>query len=123
MIQQFVSHGKACRLTVECEPGGEKAALSAALLPEAPRYTPKPLRPAVLDGHVATPLPGTVIAVCAQQGQHVQAGAVLCVVEAMKMENELHAPFAGVVEAAHTHVGDTVKAGMVLFEIKQEGNV
>ena len=65
MIHEFQHQGRTYRLTVEClsEPDHQESlasVLHAALLPEAPRYMPRPCKPAALDGQVVTPLPGTV---------------------------------------------------------------
>jgi biotin carboxyl carrier protein len=46
----------------------------------------------------------------------VQAGALLLVMEAMKMEHQIIAPFAGTVAALHARVGDQVAARQVLIE-------
>jgi biotin carboxyl carrier protein len=60
---------------------------------------------------VKAPLPGLVSTLRVTAGQRVEAGQVLCILEAMKMENEITAPRAGVVEALHVTAGTTVSAG------------
>ena len=65
------------------------------------------------DG-VVSALQGTVSAVIAEPGQQVEAGAVLFVVEAMKMENEIVAPHAGVIGEVRVRVGQSVEAGTLL---------
>jgi 3-methylcrotonyl-CoA carboxylase alpha subunit len=67
-------------------------------------------------GSLATPLPGTVVAVHVEAGQSVAAGAPLITVEAMKMEHTLKAPRAGTVERLPYAVGDRVAGGAVLVE-------
>ena len=69
------------------------------------------------SGPVA-PLPGTVIAVAVEAGQHVDADQVLMVVEAMKMEHQITAPAAGIVAEVRFGVGDRVDMGdlLVLLE-------
>jgi acetyl-CoA/propionyl-CoA carboxylase biotin carboxyl carrier protein len=57
---------------------------------------------------------GTVLKVDVVDGDVVEAGQVLCVVEAMKMENEIAAPRTGVVESLAVAVGDSVTNGQVL---------
>jgi biotin carboxyl carrier protein len=57
---------------------------------------------------------GTVLAVHVADGDEVEPGQVICVVEAMKMENEVHAPAAGTVSGLTVAPGDQVRAGDVL---------
>jgi biotin carboxyl carrier protein len=61
-----------------------------------------------------SPMPGRVIKVMVEAGATVAAGQALMVVEAMKMENDVKAKAAGVVETLHVKVGDTVEAGAKL---------
>ncbi|HSL65018.1 MAG TPA: acetyl-CoA carboxylase biotin carboxylase subunit [Gaiellaceae bacterium] len=69
---------------------------------------------------VATPMQGTVLAVEVEEGQAVTAGQVLCVVEAMKMENEVHAHRDGVVRELSVAPGQTVATGQVLCVVVDE---
>jgi acetyl-CoA/propionyl-CoA carboxylase biotin carboxyl carrier protein len=66
-----------------------------------------------VDG-VISPIQGRVAAVRAQSGQQVEAGQVLFIVEAMKMENEIAAPHAGTLADVRAQEGATVEAGGVL---------
>ena len=68
-------------------------------------------------GTLRAPMHGRVTQVHTEPGAHVQAGALLIVMEAMKMEHQVHAPFAGTVGALHTSVGDQVAARQVLVEL------
>ena len=52
------------------------------------------------------------------EGDEIDAGQVLLVLEAMKMETEITAPNAGVVTAVHVTVGDSVQGGQALIEIE-----
>jgi 3-methylcrotonyl-CoA carboxylase alpha subunit len=70
------------------------------------------------EGSLLTPLPGTVVAVHVAAGQHVERGAALITVEAMKMEHTLTAPYAGVVSRIPFGVADRVSAGAVLVELQ-----
>jgi 3-methylcrotonyl-CoA carboxylase alpha subunit len=70
------------------------------------------------SGSLEAPMPGKVIAVKAAPGQTVAKGDELLVVEAMKMENALRAPRAGVVKAVRARVGDMVQPGLVLVELE-----
>jgi propionyl-CoA carboxylase alpha chain len=59
-------------------------------------------------------MPGTVVAVRAEVGEAVPAGAPLVVLEAMKMQHVVAAPYAGTVTAMPAEVGQQVEAGTVL---------
>ena len=63
---------------------------------------------------VVSPMQGTVLAVEVEEGQEVEAGQVLCIVEAMKMENEVHAHRAGRVTELSIAPGQPVKTGQVI---------
>ena len=68
-------------------------------------------RAPVEDGVISAPLPGVVSDLRVSRGDSVDAGDVLLVLEAMKMENEIHAPSAGAVEEVYVSVGDQVGRG------------
>ncbi len=67
---------------------------------------------------VVSPMHGVVLRVAVAPGQTVQAGELLLVVEAMKMENEVRAHRAGVVATVQAATGDTVEVGAVLATIE-----
>jgi biotin carboxyl carrier protein len=69
------------------------------------------------DGSIVAPIPGNVLHVHVEAGQRVHAGQVVCVLEAMKMENEIAAPADGQVESVAVHAGDAVAAGTLLVSI------
>lgn len=66
---------------------------------------------------IAAPMPGRVVKVLVKPGDAVQARQGLVVVEAMKMENELRAPGAGIVREIRVAEGASVEAGTVLVVI------
>jgi 3-methylcrotonyl-CoA carboxylase alpha subunit len=68
-------------------------------------------------GDLTTPLPGVVAAVAVSAGQAVAAGDVLMVIEAMKMEHTITAPYAGTVQTLHFARGDRVPEGSALLEL------
>jgi geranyl-CoA carboxylase alpha subunit len=68
-------------------------------------------------GALRAPMHGRVTQVHAAPGARVPAGALLLVMEAMKMEHQIHAPFAGTVSALHIRIDEQVAARQVLIEI------
>jgi 3-methylcrotonyl-CoA carboxylase alpha subunit len=68
-------------------------------------------------GGLSTPLPGVVANVAVTTGQAVSAGDVLMVIEAMKMEHTITAPYAGTVQVIHFARGDRVPEGSELLEL------
>jgi 3-methylcrotonyl-CoA carboxylase alpha subunit len=71
------------------------------------------------DGVVIAPMPGMVTTLLIRQGQAVAGGEELMVLEAMKMENSLKAPFDGVVVELRVAVGTQVQEGAVLARIEK----
>ena len=68
-------------------------------------------------GTVRAPMPGLVLDILVEEGDTVEAEQGLIVLEAMKMENELTAPSAGVVQSIHAGTGDAVDKNALLIEI------
>jgi biotin carboxyl carrier protein len=69
------------------------------------------------DGILLAPMPATVLAVDVAVGDTVEEGRRLGVLEAMKMELSLKAPFAGTVTRVGAAAGDQVQLKQVLFEV------
>lgn len=67
-------------------------------------------------GVLKAPMPGLVVRIAVAEGQKVDAGAGLVVLEAMKMENELRAVAAGTVKTIRVKTGQAVEKGEVLIE-------
>ncbi len=68
--------------------------------------------------NISAPMPGKVVRVLVVEGDQVQSGHGLAVVEAMKMQNEVKAPREGRIVAVRAKAGDTVAAGAVLVTIE-----
>ena len=69
-------------------------------------------------GDVTSPITGKVVNIKVNVGDEVKEGDVLLIIEAMKMENEIHSPVDGVVEDIFVRVGETVNPDEVLIKIK-----
>ncbi len=70
------------------------------------------------DGNILSPMPGKVVKIEALEGQKVAKGDVLIIVEAMKMENSILAPFTGVIENVFVHEGDQVRNEAELIKLE-----
>ena len=102
----------------------EYEAVAAAAPVAAPAAAPAaPAAPAAAPAvtgageAVNAPMPGTILKVNVTQGQAVKEGDVLCVLEAMKMENEIMAPKAGTVTQVLVSKSSTVDTGAPLVVI------
>ena len=96
------------------------AAAPVAAAPAAAPAAAAPAAPAAVTGAgeaVAAPMPGTIVKINVTQGQAVKAGEVLCVLEAMKMENDITAPKDGTVTQVVTSKGASVSSGDPLVMI------
>ena len=96
------------------------AAAPVAAAPAAPAAAPAAAAAPVVTGAgeaVNAPMPGTILKVNVTQGQAVKEGDVLCVLEAMKMENEIMAPKAGTVTQVVVSKGSSVNTGDALVVI------
>ena len=69
------------------------------------------------DGGMTAPMPGKILEVKVADGQTVEAGELLLVMEAMKMEHRIVAPTDGVVTKVNFSMGDQVQQGDVLVEM------
>ena len=72
------------------------------------------------DGDVTAPMPGVVVRVNVAVGEKVSQGQAVLIVEAMKMQSEVHTPIAGVVKSIYAMEGDRVNPDEVLVAIRPE---
>jgi 3-methylcrotonyl-CoA carboxylase alpha subunit len=70
------------------------------------------------EDKIVAPLPGTVVALLAEEGARLEKGAPILTLEVMKMEQTLRAPFAGVLRKIMCKVGDIVQEGVELAEVE-----
>jgi acetyl/propionyl-CoA carboxylase alpha subunit len=125
--------GAPARMLVDLEVGGVRrvilvtqaggafyvdSVLGHTVLAEIDRF-PDPAA-AVQAGSLLAPMPGTVVRVEAAVGDHVEAGAVILTIEAMKMEHAICAPAPGIVTELPITVGAQVDSGSVLAVLEEE---
>ncbi len=70
------------------------------------------------DGDVKAPMPGLVLSVPVDEGDVIEQGDKVVILESMKMENELKAPRGGIVSKVNVQAGDSVKQNQVLIVIE-----
>lgn len=89
------------------------AAPAAAPAPKAAAPKAAPAGPAGAT-KITAPMPGTILQIKVSAGQAVKKGDVICVLEAMKMENDIPAPCDGVVASVNAQKGASVNAGDII---------
>jgi acetyl-CoA/propionyl-CoA carboxylase biotin carboxyl carrier protein len=70
------------------------------------------------QSQVPAPMAGTVVKVAVEAGQSVESGQLLCIIESMKMENDLLSPRSGTVKKVPIQAGEKVQAGALLVEFE-----
>ncbi|MCJ7716748.1 MAG: biotin/lipoyl-binding protein [Anaerolineales bacterium] len=65
---------------------------------------------------VTSPMPGDIVQILVKAGQKVAPGDPLCILDAMKMKNTIHAPQAGIISEIGVKEGQSVDYGVVLFK-------
>ena len=116
-------NGQTYEVSVE-EVGAASAPAAAPAAPAAPKAAPKAAAPKAAPAAagsgtpVKAPMPGTILDVKVKVGDTVQNGQAVCVLEAMKMENEIPAPKAGKVTSVLASKGASVNTGDTLVTIE-----
>lgn len=117
-------NGTLYEVEVEEIGGASKTAPAPVSAPAAAPKTASAAAPAPVPASaptggttVSAPMPGNILDVRVKVGDTVAEGDVLCILEAMKMENEIMAPKAGTVTAVSTSKGATVNTGDALVSI------
>ena len=119
-------NGTVYDVVVEETDAGSAAPVAAApkAAPVAPKAAPAAPKaaPAASSGSagataIKAPMPGTIVKVNVNPGDKVSKGDVLCVLEAMKMENDIPAPKDGTVASIEVTKGSTVQSGDVLITL------
>lgn len=119
-IYNIKVNGKQYSVEVEevSSSGAPVAAAPVQTAAPAPAAAPAPKAPAPAGANtVKAPMPGTILKINVKPGDAVKRGDVLCVLEAMKMENDIKAAEDGTVSAVHVSQGDAVSTGDALISL------
>jgi propionyl-CoA carboxylase alpha chain len=114
------------RATYEVHVEGDRSFVDgpdgSTTLVEQPRFPEPTVK--VAPGSLTAAMPGTVSRVAVAEGDRIDAGQLVLVLEAMKMEHPVVAPAAGLVQALHVRVGAQVETGTALAVVAdtEEGN-
>lgn len=130
MKKYFITvNGNTYEVEIEAADGDTAKAASAskpAAVPTASAPTPAPVAAppppvapkATVGGNaIKSPMPGTITAVKVAVGDSVKKGDVVCILEAMKMENDIVAPNDGTVSGVHVSKGTSVDTGAPLISL------
>lgn len=82
------------------------------------KYKNRPLWHKPQPGEVISHLPGTILKIEVQQGEEVEAGQLLMIHEAMKMQNRVVAPISGVVTELNVAVGDKIGKNHLMVKVE-----
>ena len=74
------------------------------------------------SGTVSANIPGKVVTVEVTEGQRVEEGQVILILEAMKMQNEIQAPVSGTVVTVHCSEGEAIEANVPLVVIEPDAS-
>jgi len=106
------------RAPVPSSPARVEASRPPAPTPAARPAAAAPRAQVSSDKMVTAPMPGIILSILIKEGDTVSAGDALLVLEAMKMENEIHAPRSGTIKKIHVREGAEVRAGSELIEFE-----
>lgn len=82
------------------------------------KYKNRPIWHKPLPGEVIAHLPGTILELKVEQGQEVEAGQLLLIHEAMKMQNRVVAPISGIVTEVSVKAGDKIGKNHLMVRIE-----
>ena len=84
------------------------------------KYKSRPMRHKPAAGDVVSHLPGTIIKIMVEEGQAVEAGQLLLIHEAMKMQNRVVAPISGFVVELNVKEGDKITKNHLMVKIESK---
>lgn len=103
---QVLTRGRQYNLTIEDEREKRLRAAAGSGVAESGEY------------HLKAPMPGLVVLIPIQEGDKVEKGQVILILESMKMQNELKSPKAGTVGRIRVKQGDTVEQRQALLSVQ-----
>jgi len=71
-------------------------------------------------GSIPSPMSGMVLSIKVKEGDRVKEGELLAMIEAMKMQNEVHSPFGGVVKEIMSYEGEVISSGDILMVVEPD---
>ena len=98
-------------------PAAAPAPTAAPAPAAAPKAAPAPAAAPAGANAVTAPMPGTILDIKVSAGQAVKKGDIICVLEAMKMENDIPAPCDGTIASINVQKGASVSAGDVIASL------
>ncbi|MBQ3909844.1 MAG: acetyl-CoA carboxylase biotin carboxyl carrier protein subunit [Muribaculaceae bacterium] len=124
-IENNIAHievnGVAYKVELEEEKAVKPVVKKVAVSNDAPvaakPAAPKPAAAAAGEHVIASPLPGVIKELHVKEGQEVKANDVVCILEAMKMGNEIHAGKDGVVKSINVAIEESVQEGTTIMII------
>ena len=122
-IENNIAHievnGVSCNVELEEEKAIKPVVKRVAVSNDAPVAKPAAAKPAAAAGEfvISSPLPGVIKEFFVKEGQEVKASDVVCILEAMKMGNEIHAGKDGVVKSINVAKDESVLEGTTIMII------
>ncbi|MCQ4046621.1 acetyl/propionyl/methylcrotonyl-CoA carboxylase subunit alpha [Streptantibioticus rubrisoli] len=110
--------GKRLEVTLPASLGVATAAAPAGAKKAPRRKAAKKSGPAASGDALTSPMQGTIVKIAVEEGQEVNEGDLIVVLEAMKMEQPINAHRSGTVKSLTAEVGSSLSSGAVICEIK-----
>ena len=82
------------------------------------KYRNRPLWNKHLPGEIVSALPGTIVRIVAKEGQPVEEGDLLIILDAMKMQNRILTPVAGIIREIYVKEGDKISKNHLIAKIE-----
>ena len=106
------------RMAVAAAAAGQPAVGSVSSAPAVMPPVEQAAVPVTGSGQISAPMPGVIVEIFVEAGDQVTVGQPLCLLEAMKMKNNIRASFAGQVTSVEVQLGQSVPYGAALFKVE-----